>query len=531
MSIVVKQLSYIHTDKELLFRNLNFNLSKGQKIALIGNNGSGKSTLLQIIAGHLQATEGDIIFSEKPYYIPQHFGQYDDLNVAEALRIDHKIKAMEAIIGGDSSVSNFALLDDDWNIEERVRVALDQWNLQDIQLPQLIKNLSGGEKSKVFLSAVFIHNPPVILMDEPSNHLDADSRQQLYEFIETSKATMIVVSHDRKLLNLLNLTYELDSNSVEIYGGNYDFYKTQKIVKLKALEEQQHEKEKALRQAKKIAKETAERKQRQDSRGEKKQLRQGTPRIAMNTLRNKAEQSASKLKDAHVEKMEGIVADLNRIRQKLPDIKELKMTFKNASLHTGKILVTAKNINFGYNSKTLWNFPLDFQIRSGDRVAVSGSNGSGKTTLIKIIIGRLQPTEGILCKAESGYLYLDQDYSLIDDKLTLFEQIQEFNTRHFLEHELKMLLHHFLFTSDMWNKTCDKLSGGEKMKLIFCCLMVSNDMPDMIILDEPANNLDIQSLEIVAASIKEYKGTVIVISHDNYFIEEIGVNKCIRLPE
>ncbi|WP_165043224.1 ribosomal protection-like ABC-F family protein [Dysgonomonas sp. ZJ709] len=529
MSIIVKHISYIHPDRETLFRDISFSISDNQKINLIGDNGSGKSTLLQIVAERLRASSGEIVLSEKPYYIPQHFGQYDHLTVAEALRINTKIEALHAIINGDASIENFTRLDEDWNIEERANKALSLWDLDHIALSQQISTLSGGEKTKVFLLGIAIHSPSIILLDEPSNHLDAKSRQQLYDFIKSYKGTIIVVSHDRTLLNLLNITYELNRDSIDIYGGNYEFYKAQKAEKLNALQAQLNEKEKELRQALQVAQLASERKQREDSRGKKIQKQGGIPRIAINRLKDQAEGSASKLKETHSEKIGDIADDLNHIRQKLPDSKDLKISFENANLHTGKILITAKDINFGYSSDLLWNNALNFQIRSGDRVAISGSNGIGKTTLLKLVLGKLEPTTGTLVRADFKYLYVDQEYSIIDNRLTVFEQVEQFNSQNFEEHKLKRYLHHFLFSYDTWDKPCSKLSGGEKMKLVFCCLMVSSDTPDMFILDEPTNNLDIQSLEIVTSTIKEYKGTILVISHDQYFIKEIGVDTSINL--
>ncbi|MDU1892202.1 MAG: ABC-F family ATP-binding cassette domain-containing protein [Dysgonomonas sp.] len=529
MSIIIKKLSYTHFDRELLFQDISFSINKGQKISLIGNNGVGKSTLLKIVAGQLQPSDGEVIISDKPYYVPQHFGQYDNLTVAQALGIDRKLEALSAILDGDASTENFNILDDDWTIEERAITALAAWNLQHISLHQSFDTLSGGEKTKVFLSGIDIHSPSIILFDEPSNHLDITARNQLYDLIQNGKSTMIIVSHDRTLLNLMTSTYELSSNNVDIYGGNYEFYKIQKEEKLKALEAQFDEKEKALRQAKQIAREAAERKQKQDAGGKKKQEKAGVARIMMGKLKDTAEQSSSRLKEVHSSKMDNINNELKQIKDKLPDLKELKLNFENTNLHTGKILIDANQVNFGYTEQHLWSTPLTFQIRSGDRIAIKGNNGSGKTTLLKLILGQLMPTEGKLARADFEYLYIDQEYSLINDRLTVYEQVQQFNSRHFLEHELKTLLHRFLFTVDMWDKTCDKLSGGEKMKLVFCCLSVSNNAPDMFILDEPTNNLDIQSLDIIAATIKDYKGTVLVISHDEYFIKEIGAEREINL--
>lgn len=529
MSIILKQISYIHPDREPLFRNISFTLNEGDKVALIGHNGSGKSTLLRILSGELKPSEGEIVYTEQPYYIPQHFGQYDNCSVAEALHVDKKLGALHRILSGDASGQNFSLLGDDWGVEERSKEALSRWGLSHITLGHDMKSLSGGEKTKVFLSGIYIHQPSVILMDEPSNHLDVDSRMQLYDLIGSSRASIILVSHDRTLLNTLNLIYELNAKGVEVYGGNYEFYKEQKQEKMEALQARYDDRQKELRKARQIAREVAERKQKKDVRGKKSVASKGIPRIMLNTIRNRAEASGSKLKDVHEEKMEGIVEDMKRIRRELPEKRDLKLSMDNMELHIGKILVTAENINFGYSGQYLWEAPISFQIRSGDRIVISGRNGSGKTTLLKLLFGELAPDEGKLTRADFKYLYIDQDYSVIDNSLTVFEQVQHFNARHLSDDELRVLLHRFLFTYDVWNKGCDRLSGGEKMRLIFCCMLVSDNAPDMFVLDEPTNNLDIQSLEVVTTSIKDYMGTLLVVSHDMYFIEEVGIIKAINL--
>lgn len=529
MCINIQNITYMHPDKEVLFSDISFSIEQGQKVALIGNNGSGKSTLLQVIKKDLQPFSGEVIINSHPYYIPQHFGQYDNMRISEALNIETKLKALYAILGGDSSLHNFTLLDDDWTIEERAFSALRSWGLEYLKLDQKLSSLSGGEKTKVFLSGISIHEPDIILFDEPTNHLDFQSREMLYDFIESSISTIIVVSHDRKLLNLLNSTYELNKNSISFYAGNYDFYRAQKQTELTALQAKLEDKEKQLRLARKTAREVAERKQKHEARGKKNNIKKGVGKMAMDTLQDKAEKSASKLKDVHIEKMGGIMDDIIEIKNTLPDKKVMKTNFNPSLLHTGKILVTAKDINFSYvPSNFLWNKNLNFQIKSGERIAIKGINGSGKSTLIKLITGMLNVTEGALKKTDFKCVYLDQNYSLINDNLTVFEQLQQFNSG-LQDSELKTILNRFLFSYDSWNKLCVNLSGGEKMKLTLCCLMVSSNTPDMFILDEPTNNIDIQNIDILTETIKDYYGTLLIVSHDQYFMDQVGIDYSIEL--
>ncbi len=525
--IVVKQITYRHVDRELLFQNISFRVPAGNKMALIGNNGTGKSTLLRMIAGELSPFSGEIIVTEKPYYIPQHMGQFDTWTVAEALRVDQKIKALHAILGGTVDVEAFTVLGDDWSVEERSRLALKHWELPDLNFEQKMSALSGGERMKVFLAGIQVHSPGVILLDEPTNHLDKWSREKLYDWICRESATILVVSHDRMLLNQLSTMLELGNKGITVYGGNYDFYKKQKEIQMNALREQVEEKQRELRLAKKVAKEAAERQQKREVRGEKRSLQKGVPRIMMNTLKNKAEKSSSHLKDVHDEKIISITDTLAEYRTSLPGVEQMKMDFNPSQLHTGRVLITACNINFRYTTEFLWKHSLNFEIKSGERIGVRGRNGSGKTTLLRLLLGLLEPTEGMLNRTDFKYVYLDQECSLLREQLTVYGQVECFNEKNLPEYELKIRLNRFLFPQDVWDKPCSKLSGGERLRLVLCCLMISNNTPDVIVLDEPTNNLDILNIEIITSAIKGYQGTVIAISHDWNFMNEIGVNRYI----
>jgi len=528
--LTIRNLSYIHPNKDLLFSDLYLTVNHHDKIALTGNNGVGKSTLLKIIAKELPPSGGQIHLDAAPYSIPQIFGQFDHFTIAQALQIEDKLNAMREILNGKTSEENFTLLNDDWTIEERCAEALRHWHLSDLNLSQKMGTLSGGQKTKVFLAGISIHEPALVLLDEPSNHLDSPGRQLLYDFIQSAKCTLIVVSHDRKLLNLLDPVCELSRNGIKVYGGNYDFYREQKQAEADALNQDIHSREKALKKAREKERETLERQQKSDSRGKGKQERSGVARIMMNTLRNKAENSTAKLKSVHTEKIGNIRQELHELRSSLPETDQMKVGFDPSALHRGKILFRADNLNFGYANQTgLWAENLNFQIVSGERIAIKGPNGSGKTTLIHLILGNLVPRTGTAFVAENKSIYIDQDYSLINNQLTIYQQAQQFNTSSLKEHEIKIRLNRFLFTKGDWDKPCAALSGGERMRLMLCCLSISNQSPDIIIFDEPTNNLDIQNIEILTNAINDYQGTLLVISHDETFLEQIRVERTILL--
>lgn len=524
--ISIHDFRYSHSNRELLFENLAMQVNENQKVALVGRNGIGKTTLLKAIFDHKEHNKINV--SVKPYYIPQHIEKYDAVSVASALNIEEKLDAIKAIAEGESDQSLFDIIGNDWDIEERSSAALAEWGLENLALSTKLKELSGGEKMKVFLSGITIHSPKLILLDEPSNHLDYESREQLYNFIRESSSTFVIVSHDRYLLNLLTDIYELTPTGINVYTGDYDSYAEQKRIEAEAIARQISSQQDALRKAKRVQQEVVERRQRQDSRGAAKTSRMGMPKIVAGMMKGTAERTTAALKGRHDDKISQMSQQLSELRQGANSRRDLKFDFESSDLHKGKIMAEAKNINFSYGEANVWGKNLDFLIQSGERVLITGANGSGKSTLIKLLTKQLQPTEGELKLAEFDYLYLDQNYSLIDSSKTVYQQAQSYN-EDMAEHDVKILLTRSQFERNSWDKLCGSLSGGEKMKLSLCSLTIANKAPDLFILDEPTNNLDIESLNVLSAAVGEYIGTLLVVSHDRYFVGELGIDKKIEL--
>lgn len=528
MSLIIRSLNYVHPDNEELFHDLNFILNDGEKAALVGINGAGKSTLLRIISGKIQSTSGEIIYSEKPWYVPQHLGEFDTWSVAKALGVDTKLDALHAILGGDTDLRHFTELNEDWDIENKVKKVLEKWGLGNLNENRLLGSLSGGQKTKVFLSAMDMNSQYLILLDEPSNHLDIRTRMKLYTMILQSKSTMLIVSHDRTLLNLMNKTLELNDKGIEVFGGNFEFYQRKKMEKVNALRARLNEQSKALKESEKKAKDMAGQRAQQESKGRSVGLSNSIPRIIAGGLKNKAERSTARMMNAHEEKIATLLHNIEETKAQIQEYEILKIEIKSPELNQGELLIDIVDVNFRYSDRSLWG-NLSFQIRSGERVQIEGENGSGKTTLLKIITRELEPFEGSYNSSEFSYFYLDQNYSMIDPKLSVYEQIQEYNKRGLEENELKELLVYSQFNPTAFDRKCSGLSGGEKMKLSLSCLLVSNQAPDLLILDEPTNNLDIQSLEVLTLAVKNFNGTLLVISHDDHFINEIGIDYRISL--
>ncbi|MFV0538166.1 MAG: ABC-F family ATP-binding cassette domain-containing protein [Dysgonomonas sp.] len=527
MSIIVSDISYHFFNQEPLFEHISFSVLSNKKVSLIGNNGTGKSTLLKLLAGEFIPSSGSIQCSSQVFYIPQQV-TVTKQNVVEVLGVSKKINALHAIYNGSTEQIHYDQLADDWDIESRCRSALDFWGLMNVDLDNSVDMLSGGEKNKVFLAGLLIHKPEIILLDEPTNHLDQTSRQKFYDYIFDCKATVMVVSHDVTLLNKLDSTYELSPKGIRLYGGNYAFYKEQKDIEEEALMLQITSEEKQLKSARKKAQEMKERQNRRIKQGENSSS--GTPRIVLGMLQESGENTRSKLNEKH----SAIIADsqqkLVELRQKQQANIELKIDIRNAQLHNGKLLFAAINANFEYEEdKPIWKDLLNTKIRSGERIRIIGDNGTGKTTFVRLLMGELSPSKGEIKRSDFSYVYLDQQYSQVHRDITVLDLAQEHNANNLLDHEIKLRLNRALFPQDTWDKNCFTLSGGERMRLYLCCLMISNQIPDIFILDEPTNNLDLSSLSILTNTVKAYEGTILVISHDQNFIDEIGITRVLEL--
>lgn len=527
----LQNITYILPNGSMLLSAANLTLHARQKIGIVGKNGAGKSTLFRLIAGEIRPQEGQIIRTANSVYtVPQHFGQFDQLTVAQALGVDNKITALHAILAGDSDEKHYEVLQDDWTIEEQCAQALARWKLAPEIMNVHMHRLSGGEKTKIFIAGIAISEPDLVLLDEPTNHLDQWAREQLYTEVQRSNSCWAIISHDRVMLDKMERIIELEAGSLTSYTGNYAHYRAQRDVQAEILQQNIEQQQKELRKAKVVQRKSLERQQRSDSRGQQKQERAGVSRIMMNTLRNKAEHSTSKTKEVHADKIDRLQGSLRELRADRVDNFAIKVAFDRANMHTGKLLFEGKQLQVRYNNNPLWpDHGIDLRIVSGDRFHIHGRNGSGKSSLVKLLLGEREPDSGQVYRAESRILYLDQDYGAINLMDSVLEQAQSCNRHGLEEHEVKTLLARHLFYEDDWAKPGSVLSGGECMRLLLCQMAIRQEAPDILVLDEPTNNLDLFSLEILTNAIRDYQGTLVVVSHDASFVDELGITETLAL--
>jgi len=318
--------------------------------------------------------------------------------------------------------------------------------------------------------------------------------------------------------------------------------------------------EKTLKEAKKQQQEAMERKQHADAQAKKHLKSAGLPKILQNKRKNNAEVSTAKLKEVHTEKVAELQAGWQELAAMTQVQRMMKGFFEQSALHKGKVLLEANGVNFGWGAAApgekkerptpeaattqqpsssrnalpeeaslLWQAPLSFTIRSGDRLAITGRNGSGKSTLLQLLLGQLTPATGTLYRAPQRGLLLDQDYTLVDRNKTVLQQALSYNDTNLEVAMVKTILVNFLFGPDSWDKPCAVLSGGEMLRLSLCSMSLQNKTPDIIFLDEPTNNLDLQNIRMLTQIFQSYPGTLVLISHDAAFTAEVGVTEVLEL--
>ncbi len=523
-------LDYVLPDGTSLFSDLSFHLGTG-RTGLVGRNGVGKTTLFEILAGIRPPSSGQVIRNGRIGYLPQTHVFAPDAIVTDALGITPPWTALQRIDRGEADLHHYDLASDHWDLPARLDATLSQLGIEYIQPERRLDTLSGGEVMRVRLAGLLIHDPDILLLDEPTNHLDVDARQFVHDFVAGWGRTLLVVSHDRTLLNLVDRIAELTPKGIREYGGGFAFYEAQRQTELDAARRTAAEAEKQLRDAERTAREARERQAKRASTGRRHGRDTGMGKYAAGIHKEAAERTTRRIGRHHERIVDHAAEVQSRAEEQLPEDRQINIDLEPGGVPRGKRIVEAFDLRYRFHNSTsdIWPEPLSFTILGGERVALLGPNGSGKTTIVDLIRGSRRPTEGSLYVGTARIAVLDQQTNDLDDDATLLENLQNVAPSR-PEHELRILLGRFLFPHESVFKPVRVLSGGERIRAGLVLALAADQAPDLLILDEPTNNLDLESLEEVVSALQRYLGTLIVISHDVEFLRDVGIERQIDLP-
>jgi ATPase subunit of ABC transporter with duplicated ATPase domains len=500
-----------------------------EKTGLVGANGSGKTTLLRILTGEITPSAGRVRRAGTVAVLPQDFRPVQEQSVASALGVREKLEALGRLTAGRGSDADLAVLDDDWDIQERVTAELSRLGMSAIELNRPLASLSGGETTRVVLASLFLRRPDLLLLDEPTNNLDRESREALRAALAEWPRGLVVVSHDRALLRQMDRIVELTPKGPKSYGGNYDLYVAQRDAEAQAAEEQLAAAEKELRRARREAQAARERQDRRNSRGNREREKGGMPTILLNAMRQKSQQTTARVKATHDDRVAGARDALAEARERVEQSREMAFQLPPVGLPAGKLVLEVEGVCFrfpGSPRPLLDQFAL--RMIGPERVALAGPNGSGKTTLLKLIQGKLTPDAGTVRLGVDRWRGLDQRADLLVGGLSVLENFRR-HAPAASETACRMVLGRFLFRGDTVHKPAAALSGGERLRAALACVLGAAEPPQMLLLDEPTNHLDLPSLANLEQALSRYTGALLVISHDRDFLDAVGVDRVIEL--
>ena len=479
---------------DVLFEDLTFGIAEGEKIGLIAKNGTGKSTLLDILAGIASQDSGTVIYRNnlRVGYLPQ----LPDLGGAHTVLDaclhgdDPRSGAIhayeEALRSGDSDAMTAAIQAMDanvaWDYEERFKQILTQLKITDYNQP--VKELSGGQVKRVALARLLIDDPQMLILDEPTNHLDIDMIEWLENYLQRSRVTLLMVTHDRYFLdNICNRILEMDQHSIFSYNGNYNYYLEKRAERIEAQNAQVERARNLLR-------------------------------TELDWMRRQPQARAHKAQyriDAFY--------DLQERAQQRRDDGEVELNVKSA--YIGKKIFTAHHVNKRFGDKVILD-DFNYTFARYEKLGIVGDNGVGKTTFIKLLLDIVKPDSGYFEIGETvKFAHYSQEGMHFDEGKRVIDAVRDvaeyiyFDEKH--HYTAMAWLNHFLFSPQDQQKFIAKLSGGERRRLYLAMVLMTK--PNFLILDEPTNDLDISTLEILEEYLSQFNGCVIIVSHDRFFMD------------
>ena len=488
------------------------------RTGLIGLNGAGKSTLLRLITGELRPSTGRITTSATVAHIPQTLTLEVEATVADLLGVGEQVLALRAIESGDASAHHFDVLGDQWDVETRAAEVLRNSGLPSVELDRRVAQLSGGEALLVAMAGLRLEAAPIVLLDEPTNNLDRAARSGLTELVRGWTGTLVVISHDPALLELMDDTAELHERRLTVFGGPYSAWQQH-------VEEEQAAAERAERAAEQVVR--TEKRQRAEAETTLARraryartdfVNKRRPKIVMQQRKTEAQVSAGKLRTEFDGKVEAARAALRSASGRVRDDAEIRIDLPDPDVPAGRRIAELHGTN------------RSFVLAGPERVALIGPNGVGKTTLLE---GLVHPEAARTGRARASRWttrigYLPQRLDGLDDAGSVLDNVRA-AAPDSPASVVRQHLARFLLRGNAVDRRVGTLSGGERFRVVLACLLLASPPSQLLVLDEPSNNLDSRSLDHLVHALRGYRGALLVVSHDDALLARLDLTMTVAL--
>jgi len=446
--------------------------------------------------------------------------------IADLMGLSAGLALLRKAEAGAASLDEIA--EADWTLEGRAAETLARMGLC-IALDAPLSSLSGGQRTRAALAGLLFAQPDFILLDEPTNNLDRDGRRALGDMLSGWRGGALVVSHDREVLDAMDAIVELTTIRAARYGGNWTAYRARKAIEQEAVERDLASAERHAADAGRLEQQRVERQQRRDAAGHRRAMRGDLPRILLGIRRDRAEKTGgegARLFDKTRAEAEQSLADA---RSRVERIDPMRVELESSGLASGQRVLDIDNLDFGYRTGEPLFRDLELHFVGPERLAICGPNGSGKSTLLGLLTGRLAAWRG-RATVHVPFSYFDQSVSLLDPHLTVGDNFRRLNTS-LGEQDCRASLARFRFRADAADRRVATLGGGQLLRAGLACVLGGPRPPSLLILDEPTNHLDMESMAAVEAGLCAFDGALLVVSHDEVFLDAIAVSRRLDLAQ
>jgi ATPase subunit of ABC transporter with duplicated ATPase domains len=504
-------------DGRILFHDLHESLG-AELVALIGPNGSGKSSLGRVVAGLAQPVRGRVERLVPVHHVEQQTGPAQAQSLAALAGLAAPLDALRRLASGEARDDDFELIGERWDLEARWQAMLDQAGLAEDMAPA---SLSGGQRTLLALIGAFCSEAGLLVLDEPSNHLDRERRRFLFNQMQAWRQAgrgLLVISHDRELLEHADRTLEVHARGLRRYGGGWSLVSEQRDAQLTAAENRLERARVERKGADAAMRVEAERSARKSARGARAKAAGGQPKIVLNALPQRAQQTDGARAERHAQRRQDLQQDVIDAFEALDGALE-RPSFPQLDVHIpdGQAALVLEELVTAFGPRQ----PLDWGANGAARIAIRGPNGCGKSTLLRTIAGEIAPVSG-RCRTLPAVL-LDQHLAMLDPSRSLLDQLRTTATQHD-EGRLRQYLALAGLKPDRVLRPSEHLSGGERMRGALLCAVLREPAPRVLLLDEPTNHLDLHGIEALEAMLASWEGALVVVSHDERFLEGLGLN-------